>query len=234
MRLNINLASLKYEDVRRFYFRWSAALTGLGVLAVLLAALSYVKYSRVKTSAQQTTSLQQQIDVLEKQLAGMMAKDQLPQNRDVTQQKKYWNSQIAKRSFSWTQLLNDMQRIMPGRAFLQSVQPELTQENRLKLRLTIVGEKRDDARELLKRMENSARFAEPHIVSESVEKETRPGMAPTYRFEIESFYTPTGPAISPPGAQRDHAEASRMRFHLGNRSAHRIVTRLIIDPREEA
>jgi type IV pilus assembly protein PilN len=218
MRLNINLASLKYEDVRRFYVRWGVALAALAVLAMSLAVFSYLNYSRAKASAQQTRNVQEKIDALQKQRDQMKAIEIAPINRDVTQQKKYWNTQIAKRSFSWTQLLNDMQKIMPNRAFLQSVQPELTLDNRLKLRLMIIGEKREDARELEKRMETSPRFVDPHIVSESVVKETKPGLPPTYQFEIETFYRPTGPAISPPlgpsGQPRGQARLVRLHSRL--------------------
>jgi hypothetical protein len=207
MRVNINLASQKYEDVRQFYVRWGAALAVLAVLAVLLSTLSYLKYSHSKASAKQATELQQRIAELEKQRDKLVAFENRPENRDVTQQKKFWNSQIARRSFSWTQLLNDMQRIMPKRAFLDGVQPELTPDNRLKLRLAVTGEKREDARELVVRMEDSPRFHSPRPVSVSEVKDPKPGMPPTYKLEIETFYTPTGPALSPPPAKNQRGEA---------------------------
>jgi hypothetical protein len=218
MRVNINLASQKYEDVRQFYVRWGAAIAVLAVLAVLLGTLSYLKYSRSKTSARQATDLRQKIAELEKQRDQSAAFENRPENRDVTQQKKFWNSQIARRSFSWTQLLNDMQRIMPRRAFLDSVQPELTPDNRLKLRLTITGEKRDDARELVVRMEDSPRFHSPRPVNESVEKDTKPGVPPTYKFEIETYYTPTGPVPSPAPAQDQRGEA-KPAHHIAKKGA---------------
>jgi type IV pilus assembly protein PilN len=216
MRLNINLASLKYEDVRRFYIGWGAALAVLAVLALLETAFAYVQYSRVRAASQQTRSLQQKIDALEKERERMVDIGNRPENRDVTQQKKYWNKQITKRSFSWTQLLNDMQKIMPSRAYLRAVQPELTQDNRLKLQMTITGEKRDDARELQKRMENSARFNDPRIEKEDVDKETKPGLPPTFRFEVVTFYTPTVsapsvPTLSPPHKQRSQASRAARR-----------------------
>lgn len=206
MRLNINLASQKYEDVRQFYVRWGVAVAVLAVLAVLLAALSYLKYSHATTSARQANELQQKIAALEKERSQLAAFENRPENRDVTEQRKFWNSQIARRSFSWTQLLNDMQRIMPRRAYLDSVKPELTSDNRLKLKLVITGEKKEDARQLVERMEDSARFHSTRPVSESVEKEKKPGASPTYKFEIETFYTPSGPAPSPPAPQNQRGQ----------------------------
>ena len=202
MRLNINLASQKFEDVRRFYFRWGAALAVLVFLTVLLATLSYMKFSRSTVSDRQAKDLRQKIDTLERERDHLIAFDNRPENRDITQKKKFWNTQIARRSFSWTQLLNDMQKIMPRRAFLESVQPELTPDNRLKLRLTISGEKKEDARELVKRMENSTRFYSTWIVSENMEKEPKSGAPSLWKFEIETFYTPTGSAIPTPEQNR--------------------------------
>lgn len=197
MRLNINLASVKYEDVRQFFIRWGLAVAALAILALALAGLAYLKYSRSTASARQTRDLQEKIAALEKQRQQAVAFENRPENLDVTRQKKFWNTEIAKRSLSWTQLLNDMQKIMPRRAFLDSVQPELTPDSRLKLKLTIAGEKKENARELVEKMENSTRFRSPRIVSESVEKERKPGSVPHYKFEIETYYAPAGSAPLP-------------------------------------
>ena len=45
MRLNINLASQKYEDVRRFYVRWGTAIALAAVLTLLLVFLAWKNYS---------------------------------------------------------------------------------------------------------------------------------------------------------------------------------------------
>jgi len=43
MRLTINLASQKYEDVRRFYVRWS---TAIGLTAVLMVLLLFFREAK--------------------------------------------------------------------------------------------------------------------------------------------------------------------------------------------
>jgi hypothetical protein len=217
MRVNINLASLKYEDVRQFFIRWGAALAVLATLTIVMAGLSYFKYSRSIVSERQTRDLQEKIAALEKQRQQAAAFENRPENRDVTQQKKFWNTQIARRLFSWTQLFNDLQKIMPHRAFLDSVQPELTPENRLKLKLTIAGEKKENARELVEKMENSTRFHSPRIVSESIEKEKKPGTAPNYKFEIETYYAPAASAPLPPPAAIQRSRGNLSSPHAGTK-----------------
>src|SRR6516164_4852671 len=141
MRVNINLASRKYEDVQQFFLRWGVALAFLAALTLLLGALSAVKYTRAVKNAEQTRETQQKIAQLQKELDDAVAYEKRPENIQVTQEKKYWNSQIIRRTVSWTQLLNDLQRIMPNRAFLESVHPDLAPDNRVTLKLVIVGEK---------------------------------------------------------------------------------------------
>jgi Tfp pilus assembly protein PilN len=203
MRLNINLASRKYEEVRQFYVRWGIALAALTVLALLLATLAGLSYRRSAKSGQDIKQLQQKIAALEKERDRLVAVENQPANRDVTEQKKFWNSQIKRREFSWTQLFNDLQRIMPGRAHLVSVQPELTPDNRLKLKLIIEGESRANARELQERMENSERFRSPEIVSESADnKEAKPGVPSAVKFEIQTEYAADATHPSQPSHAR--------------------------------
>ena len=94
-----------------------------------------------------------------------------PENHDVTEQKNYWNRQINRRQLSWTQLFNDLQRIMPARAFLSSVHPEITLDNRLKLTLVVMGDTHENGLELQKKMEKSERFRSPQITAETMQKQ---------------------------------------------------------------
>lgn len=188
MRVNVNLATQRYEDVRSFFLRWGAALAVTATLAGALGGLAYMNHNRMIRSQEQTRVLQNQIAALQAKRDKALALDNLPENRDVVQQKKFWNSQLSRRSFSWTQLINDLQKIMPSRAYLSSVQPELA-DSRLKLKLTIIGEKPENARELQQRMETSSRFRGPWIKSETPQT-GKPGMPPTFKFEIDSDYIP--------------------------------------------
>ena len=190
MRININLASQKYEDVRSFIQRARTTTVVLVLLTLVLLALAWMNYSGNLNSSARIKAAKDRIAVLEKQRADAESVENRPENRDVTDQKNFWNKQIARRAFSWTQLFNELQRIMPGRAFVMSVSPELTPENRLKLRLTIGGEKHEDALELVRKMENSPRFRHPSLLTENLQKESKPGGPPLYKFEIETYYTP--------------------------------------------
>ncbi|HLY92429.1 MAG TPA: hypothetical protein VKQ89_04140 [Candidatus Angelobacter sp.] len=190
MRLNINLASQKYEDVRRFYMRWSLAIALTAVLAVVLAFLAWKNYSDSSESSARIKQLEQSIARLQRQRTEAEAISNRPENHDVTAQKNFWNKQFARRAFSWTQLFNDLQRIMPARAYVSSVHPEITPDNRVKLTLEILGDKHDNPLELVQRMEKSERFRAPKINSDTSVKDQKTG-ALIYKLDVETYYTPT-------------------------------------------
>ena len=193
MRLNINLASQKYEDVRRFYVRWSTAIALTAGLMVLLIGLAWINHARSSKSGQRIKEKQEEIASLEKERAAAETVSNLPENHDVIEQKNYWNRQISRRQLSWTQLFNDLQRIMPARAYLSSVHPEITPDKRLKLTLLIVGDTYTNGLELVQKMEKSERFRGPQFNAETPVKDPRSG-AQLYKFDIVTYYTPAGAA----------------------------------------
>jgi Tfp pilus assembly protein PilN len=193
MRLNINLASQKYEDVRRFYVRWTLAIGFSALLLIVLSALAWANFASSAKSGQRIKELQGEIADLQKQRAAAEIVSNLPENHDVNEQKNYWNKQINRRQLSWTQLFNDLQRIMPARAYLSSIHPEITQDNRLKLTLVVMGDTHDNGLELQKKMEKSERFRSPQITAETTQKQPKTD-AQLYKFDIVTYYTPAAPA----------------------------------------
>jgi Tfp pilus assembly protein PilN len=200
MRLNINLASLKYEDVRQFYVRWSTAIGLTALATLLLIGLAWLNYSSTSQASRRINELEGRIATLEKQRAAAETITNLPENHEITAQKNYWNRQINRRQLSWTQLFNDLQRIMPARAYVSTVHPEITLDNRLKLTLGIRGDTHENGLELVKKMEKSERFRTPKISAEGVEKDSRTG-AQLYKFDIVTYYSPAAPVPGRAGAR---------------------------------
>jgi Tfp pilus assembly protein PilN len=196
MRLNINLASQKYEDVRQFYVRWGTTIGLTAVLTLFLIGLAWINYSSSSKSSERIKELKEKIASLEKARAAAETVTNLPENHEITAQKNFWNRQINRRQLSWTQLFNDLQRIMPARAYLSSVHPEVTKDNRLKLSLVIVGDTHANGLELVQKIEKSDRFRGPTtFTGETTQKDQRTG-AQVYKFDIETYYTP---ATAAPG-----------------------------------
>lgn len=193
MRIDINLASQRYEDARQFYFRWSAAFVLVIGITLGLGMMGWYHYHSSSTDRQRIRDLQERINGLEQDRRHAEEILNRPENRDVRDQSRFWNDVIDQKSFSWTALLTDLEKIMPGRAYLVSVQPTLTPEKRLKLKLTINADNHENGLELQSKMEHSDHFHEALIVSEGVHQAQGAGPAstPVVEFVFEAFYTPT-------------------------------------------
>jgi len=195
MRVNLNLASQKYEDVRRFLSIARMSIAGLSMLLLFLAFLTWINYNDTKSSSARISDLKQRIAALQAKRSAAEAFENRPENKDVNQQKNFWNAEIEKKRFSWTQILNDLQKIMPGRAYVSSVAPVLGPDNVFKVKLSIVGEKYENALDLVKKMENSERFHNPKIIAERQVKDKQSGAIQQFEIEIETAYIPSNPMV---------------------------------------
>jgi type IV pilus assembly protein PilN len=188
MRLNINLASRPYEDARQFWMRWGA---GLGVVAILTLALIVTTVSGWFAARRDHANIAQlKSEIAQRDRTRQQAEDFLnrPENRSTRDQSQFLNELIQRKSFSWTRVLEDLEKVMPARVHLVSIQPELDDDSQLKLKLAVAGDSRDRALELARRMEDSRRFTRTYVASESTRTE-RTGEDP-FQFNLEAVYVP--------------------------------------------
>lgn len=205
MRVNINLATQKYEDAREFYTRWGTAVALAVLITAGLGALTWSVFSSTEQDRQRSSDLRRQIAEVEEAKGRNEAVLNRPENQDARDQARFWNDVIDQKALSWTRLFSDLEKIMPARAYVQSVKPTLETDKRLKLELTIGGEKHENAVELVRRMEGSERFRLPVIKSEQT---ASPARGQNYfQFLIETYYTPAAaPVPAPAASQRNGAK----------------------------
>ena len=187
MRLDINLASQPYEDARQFWMRWGTALAAVAILTLVLLATTVSGWFAARRDHARIAELK--ASIAQRDLKRQQAEQFLnrPENRSTRDQSQFLNELIERKSFSWTRVLEDLEKVMPARVHLVSIQPELDEDNQLRLKLSVAGDSRDRGLELARRMEDSRRFAQTHIVNESF----RP--APTgdpFQFNIVATYVP--------------------------------------------
>ena len=190
MRININLATQKYEDAGEFYARWGTALALVVVMTIGLVFFAWHSYQRSADARKRIDQLHEKIAKLDEVRAHAEAVLNRPENQDVRDQSRFWNDVIDQKAFSWTRLLSDMEKIMPARAYLESIRPTVTADKRLQLRLLVAGEKFEDVQELVKKMEHSERFRSTEIGSENPPHSQSTGGPQISEFEVDTFYVP--------------------------------------------
>ena len=196
MRIDINLASQPYEDARQFWMRWGTALGVLSVLTLILLALDISGW--MAASKDRTAMAQKRAAIADRERTESDAQRllNLPENRTTRDESQYINGLIERKAFSWTRVLENLEKVMPPRVHLVSISPQLDDDNQLSLKMTVAGDSRDRAIELTRRMEESRRFAQTNIDREShIESQT----GDSEQFEMTAIYIPELPP-APAGA----------------------------------
>ncbi len=194
MRLDINLASQPYEDARQFWMRWGTAVGAFGLLTLILLTLDVTGW--VNARRDRATIAQQKAMIAKRDEARANAERILnqPQNRTTRDESQFLNELIERKAFSWTRVLENLEKVMPPRVHVVAIDPELDEDNQLALKMRIAGDSRDRAIELARRMEASRRFAQTAITTEShVNSQT----GDTEQFDIVAIYIPELPGANP-------------------------------------
>ncbi len=189
MRLDINLATLAYEDARQFWLRWGTGVVLLGIVTVGLLALTISGWFNARMDHQKMNEIRAQIAEREQERAAAEALLNRPENRSMRERSQYLNELIARKAFSWTQAIEGLERVMPPRVHLVSIQPELNEENQLSIKMVVAGDSTERALELVKRMEGSKHFRETHIEAQT--HVSQPG-SDNVQTEIGALYVPGG------------------------------------------
>jgi type IV pilus assembly protein PilN len=188
MRLDINLASQPYEDARQFWMRWGTAVGALGLLTLVLLAADitgWLNARRDRAAIAEKRAMIAQRDQLRANAEKIL---NLPENRSTRDQSQFLNDLIERKAFSWTRVLENLEKVMPPRVHLIAINPQLDEDNQLGLKMTVAGDSRDRAIELARRMEESHRFSQTNIVSERSEKQSN--STDTEQFDIVAVYIP--------------------------------------------
>jgi type IV pilus assembly protein PilN len=118
-----------------------------------------------------------------------------PQNMAVLERSQFLNEVFARKSFSWTAVMMDLERVLPAGVQVTSIDPATSKTGEVNIRLRVSGE-RDRAVELIRNLEKSQRFIAPRLAGEAAQaQEGRGAGAPVLsanavEFEIYSGYNP--------------------------------------------
>jgi type IV pilus assembly protein PilN len=217
MRLDINLATHRYEDARQFWFGWG---TGLGALAIATLALLVVTFTNwwdARVDHRKIADLQAQIAERDKERANAEALLNEPKNRSMRDKSQYLNELIARKAFSWTRAFEDMERVMPPRLHLVSLQPQLNDDNQLVIKMIVAGDSADHAIELVRRMEESQHFRETRIDTQSAAQGGAAAGGDAVQFVIDAMYVSTQDARIKPATEAAKPDVPKKPMKPGSR-----------------
>ena len=211
MRLDINLATQPYEDARQFWMRWGTAVGALGLVTLVLLTLDvtgWVNARRDRGSIAEKRALIADRDHIRTSAEEFLNR---AENRTTRDESQVLNELIERKAFSWTRVLENLEKVMPPGVHVVSINPQLDDENQLALKMTVAGNSRERALELARRMEESRRFAQTNVLREN---HTDSQTGDTEQVDIAAVYIPevpsdaTGATPAPASASAPGAKAA--------------------------
>jgi Tfp pilus assembly protein PilN len=189
MRLDINLATHAYEDARQFWTRWGVGIGVLGIVTLGLLIASIIGFYNARIDRKKMDELRSQIAERERERTTAEALLNRPENRTMREKSQYLNELITRKAFSWTKAIETLEKLMPPKIHLVSIQPELNEDNQLTIKMVVAGDSTERAIELIRRMEDSKHFRETRIQSQNSLSQGGPQAGPdTVQVEIGALY----------------------------------------------
>ncbi|MDQ1694601.1 MAG: hypothetical protein QOH85_2136 [Acidobacteriaceae bacterium] len=213
MRLTLNLASRAYVELRPLYQRLRMLALLLLVTAGLFwwvlrtekgkAAEAHARAASLQTAIGQARTERQQAE-------GAMRQ---PQNAAVLTQAQFLNNLYLHKSFSWTAVMMDLERVLPSGVQVLNIDPVVGKDGTVTIRMRVAGP-RERAVTLVRNLEGSRRFRAPRIVGETSQSQSGPNanLQPasgnnSVNFEVLAEYNPLPPRETK-GTEQENADTS--------------------------
>ena len=214
MRISINLATRPFVELRPLFARLRLAMAALALTAVGLGIGLHLLEVRESAAQAQMDALNAQTAAVEAERSANEARMREPQNRAVLDRSRFLNTLFTEKSFSWTSVMMDLERVLPAGVQVTSIDPEMTPEHELNIRLRVSGPRELDI-DLLRNLERSQRFVLPRPANETAQTQEpgrlvsgAPGVPNGVAFDILSGYNPLPAAVKGPAAQGDKENKS--------------------------
>jgi len=158
MLLRHNLATKPLETHRRFFVFSSAAAV---FAAVLFLALGWHVHSIRKADAtfqSQLASTQHRIEVLTAERQSLESFFADPSNARLHDRATFVNTILDARSFNWTRMFMDLERVLPGGVRVLSIEPKQV-NGQAAVKLTVGAVSEEEKQKFLRALEQSGTFS---------------------------------------------------------------------------
>lgn len=182
--IHLNLAARPYRDYRPVY-------AVVVVVSLLIAFLmlnnidTYYRYVRdTKNTRNEIAAIEGQIRQEKNRTEAAMHQISTIDLTSLSKQSKFVNAQLAERAFSWSELLDRLEGVLPNTVRVTNIAPQFLDSGLVHLNLSCEGKSADSMLSTITRFQRDPQFANPFP---NVQNETPAG----YQFGIGVDYKPT-------------------------------------------
>ena len=194
MRVRLNLATSPLQNNRRFIL--GSALLGVAALAALgmLSSSALANWSANRNVRNEASHLNAEIRDFREQRKDLDEFFKQPEKRKIMDRAAFLNALIEQRSFPWTNLFTDLERLLPEGVRVVSIAPRMA-AGRVEVKLNVGATNDEGKLKFIETLEKSAEFERIQVVSET--RPTRAEEGDRVLLELVAFYTATEVPVQP-------------------------------------
>lgn len=182
--IHLNLASRPFRDYRPVY----AAVVIMALLTAFLALNNVDTFLRYRTETKTTRAniakLEQQIADEQRRTESFAQRLRGIDLKLLASQTEFANAQLAERAFSWSELLDRLERVLPTDVRLLSVAPSFEKDGLVHLSMTCIAKTGEGLTATINRFNGDQHFANAFPASETVN-------GTEYHFTLGVDYRPS-------------------------------------------
>jgi type IV pilus assembly protein PilN len=210
MRIQLNLASRPFVELGPLYLRLRILIVLLAVVAVPLWLLLATEKRKAADAQSRLNAVQQRIHAIEAQRQAFQASMREPQNASVLSQSQFLNQLFARKAFSWTAVMMDLENVLPSGVQVLNIDPVISKEGKVTIRLRVSGA-HDRGVDLVRNLERSHRFLAPRLARETAENNQngrqieQVSATTNVNFDLLAEYNPLPETAEKPAAAKQTA-----------------------------
>ncbi|MBN2135103.1 MAG: PilN domain-containing protein [Acidobacteria bacterium] len=170
MMLDFNYSTRPFVDPKKYYYLLGALLL-IAVIFTFINISGYLGYvSQREELSPQTSFLEDKKEKLIKESENLKNEISKFDRSKITANADVINAMIDMRMFSWTGLLNDLEKVIPDNVIVKSINP-ITEKNEVRIKIGIKTREYEGILAFIKNLNKSKVFTEIMPMSESQVKD---------------------------------------------------------------
>jgi Tfp pilus assembly protein PilN len=194
--IRANLSTRPFYNERAVQL-WLLVLALIVVAATVFNVARVIRYSRTDTElATQASRDEARAAELRAEGARLRGSVDLKEIELASTEARQANALIDRRTFSWTDLLNQFETTFPDNVRVTAVKPDVDEKGGLVLTINVVARSVNDVDELIGNLEATGSFTNPHSVSEHFNADGN------LEAILDAHYVPRKEKPAPPEAKK--------------------------------
>ena len=141
MRISVNLATRPFIELRPLFARLRLAAVALVLLAVGLGFGLHSLNAKAAKAQAQMDALKAKTAHFQDERQRNETRMRQPQNMAVLERSQFLNAVFARKSFSWTAVMMDLEKVLPAGVQVTSIEPVITKDGDVNIRLRVAGDR---------------------------------------------------------------------------------------------